>query len=765
MEVPRDGRSFSLTSHQLAALTQLACTLLQLESSVEELVVNTAHVVHSSQDTPCVKGEHLLHSPEALLVEFDWRSAFIGLVPQMAHCVKVVLEDVCTKSLQQEEASFTSGQTLIELCKCAGHTPLTVDDHLVGDDSSHTWPEMDTPRMIAKFCATVVAELEALLPLAVACRDSPLAAVRGSFVEACARVTSAALSRVEERALQVPCSAPLKNLPALLASCVCIGQRLAHYHARPLILLPIQRYKDTAEALRDQLTSYSVQVCSTSILHDAESHHWTDPKPFYEGERCSFSLQMWFYFLCGLRSDLWAVLPASWARGVLAQVLGETLQLLVHRYSRARPSYKRHPQIRCDITAVLLYVEQLMCSVSESPEASVRPLTSPALVATGLQKVDWSARIHHLCDQLLTVMVIGTAPLPMLYGNFTSESVKDSEGTNPHGFIGVHWLHALHPDLYPEQSFRDGLVGPAAWACQLRLLTSDPGYNLCGEREKSLSEVSPEDSEAGSDFVAALFNLLSAVSGVPRALTQALEPYLDGARVWEHLYALPDTTPGAPPLVSSVRAVISKPAHCLLGHLVPMVMAARQGHEEEEVGRAVPHSLLARVPREWNYQPQEAGGGKKEPRTTKSMLPLAVRALSMVFTNLPTAVASLALPVRFLFHAAERRLPQRAQQLRSTGLLLRALLGCLVQGLEDPDTAEQVSGVALNRGAKDCLGLLAECLQATMGIQHKGVPKPAVHKVLQALEENRPKWTALMLQKARRLCSDSDGQERIQSRC
>lgn len=65
-----------------------------------------------------------------------------------------------------------------------------------------------------------------------------------------------------------------------------------------------------------------------------------------QGERCSFSVQMWFYFLCGLRSDLWAVLPAGMAKGVLGQVLSETLQLLVQRYARARPSYKRHLQIR-----------------------------------------------------------------------------------------------------------------------------------------------------------------------------------------------------------------------------------------------------------------------------------------------------------------------------------------------------------------------------------------------------------------------------------
>lgn len=52
--------------------------------------------------------------------------------------------------------------------------------------------------------------------------------------------------------------------------------------SRPLTLLPIQKCQDTVEALRERLTSYSIHVCSTSILQDEESHHWADPKPFYE---------------------------------------------------------------------------------------------------------------------------------------------------------------------------------------------------------------------------------------------------------------------------------------------------------------------------------------------------------------------------------------------------------------------------------------------------------------------------------------------------
>lgn len=49
------NRSFSLTSHQLRALTQLACTLLGFESAVRELVMNMTFI-DFTDETPGVKG-------------------------------------------------------------------------------------------------------------------------------------------------------------------------------------------------------------------------------------------------------------------------------------------------------------------------------------------------------------------------------------------------------------------------------------------------------------------------------------------------------------------------------------------------------------------------------------------------------------------------------------------------------------------------------------------------------------------------------------
>ncbi|XP_058493319.1 uncharacterized protein KIAA0825 homolog isoform X1 [Solea solea] len=803
LELPMKNRSFSLTSHQLRALTQLAGTLLGFESDVKELVRNMTFT-DCAGDTPCVKGiskksrededvitdgkKTTTETPEAQVLEFSWRSAFKGLVPHMEHCVKVLLDDVCAKSLQHEEALHSAGHTSVTLCSTSGHTTTTTTTTTptsLREDSFHMYSERDTPKMIAKFCGTIVSELEALLPLAAACGESFLLEVRSSFLEACGRAAFAMLGRLQERALAVPSCAPVKNLPALLATCIYVLQRLEHYHARlkdstataakvPLTLLPIQKYQEMVDAFRDQLIRYCIQVCSACILQDAESHHWADPKPFYEGERCSFSVQMWFYFLCGLRSDLWSVLPADVASEVLGQVLSETLQLLVQRYARARPSYKRHPQIRVDITAILLYVEQLLWSLCDSPEALVRanPSVAFTIIAGGSE---WPYYIHGLCEQLLTVLVVVTAPLPLLYRTFMINPAKESVPLQPDCSV-VHWLNAVNPDLFTEQAIRNGFEGKSALACQLKLLTSDPGCNpklllrmllyrdchllrILLENsyftQDSASEVSAESCQGGDDFIVALFQLFSGLSHVPKALIQALLPYLESTRVWEHLYTLADTTRTAPVVISCVRAIVTKSTHGLLAHLVSMVMGwpSAEGLSGALVKQNLPGSVLAKIPKEWNYTPAQDSCGKES--ATKTVVSLLVQAMSFVFTNLPLAVASVPLPVRFLLQEAEKHLAQHSRQLRLVGLPLWALLGCLIQSLEEADTLERISGLTLDRGAKDRLSLLAECLQAAMGIQQKGVPKATVLKVLQALEEKRPKWTNMQLQKARKLCADS----------
>ncbi|XP_073696093.1 uncharacterized protein KIAA0825 homolog [Garra rufa] len=772
---PQKGRSFSLTSHQLRCLTQLTNTLLEMEQTVEDLATNLGflncagepvcsgkEVLKKARDDTDVTATEdkaatdlVLQSTEVVCLEFGWRAAFRDLVPQMAHCVKVVLDDICNKNLQQEETAHASDSTHILI------TPVT---------QSHG-PERDSPKMVAKFCADVVEQMDAFLPLAVAFREDSLLPVCSSYVEVCGRVTSFLLTRLEERAGEVPASAPFKNLPILMASSAYIHQTLTHYQNQlrdsthmPLTLLPIQRSQDVLAALHDHLTSYCVHVCATSILQDAESHYWSDPNPFYEGERCSFSIQMWHYFLTGLRSDLWGAVAPAQARQTLAQVLCETLEVLVQRYSRARPSYKRVSQIRLDITAILLCVEHLMWSLCDSVEELLRP---------DAVRGSWMYSIHSLCNQLLTVLLILTSPLAELYRVFqggcegSSRTLKFPEGVNSHE---TNWLSVINPTLFTEKLLRDFPACEGSSLCLFELLVSEPCYNpalllqtilhkdcfllqiiisysrLCVDGG---TEVSPDTQTAAAEFSEAVFSILSSLNSLPKALTRALEGYLDRRHLWEHFYNLADSSKEEPALFKYIRSIVCESTTKLLIHLVRMMQACKD-QSGPLVPQHLPETVLSKIPKEWNYIPQDP----KFNESSKNSMNLVIQGLSFIFIHLASTIASLPLPVRFLFTVAEKRLSQHARQLRSTGLLLWVLLASLCQDLENGDTLELLSGQPLERGAKDRLSLLSECLQVSLG-QQKGVPKPLVHKVLQGLEEKRPKWTSMQLQKARKLCCDS----------
>ncbi|KAJ8414941.1 hypothetical protein AAFF_G00024640 [Aldrovandia affinis] len=772
-DAPRRGRSFCLTSHQLRCLTLLAATLLDLEERVEELVADLGFLCCAGENPCSMRGilkktkedaettlqecsrsstDISLQAPEAMALEFDWRAALRELALPMAHCVKVVLENVCAKSLQEEDSARASGSDLVAL----GNVPPM------------TCLEREPPKMITKFCGDIMEELDALFPLVLLCREDSLLDVRASFVEAAGKVTSAVLGRLQERGREGPASAPLKNVPVLLASGVYVQQRLCHYEAQlkgsprmPLSLLPIQKCQELTGALQEHLTGYCVQACTTCILQDPESHHWGDPKPFYEGERCSFSIQMWHYFLTGLRSDLWAVLPSGQAQEVLGQVLSHTLEVLVQRYSQACPSYNRSQQIRTDITAILLCVEQLMWSVCDSPQALVRPdsYTRP-----------WVSSIHSLCNQLLSVLAIVTSPLTALYKTFQRGPWSVTETQSYHA--STQWLCHISPALFSGEPVRMLVAGELAVLGQMRLVSGQPccRYNLLLQallhsdcllfqvllNESHFSaddgaEDPLENHQDGDAFVEAVFSVLSTLNYFPKALALVLEGYFDKRHLWDHLYNLADSGQAEPAVLRCVRATVIEPISSIVGQLVAMVMSwqASEGHSTPLLRQDVPESVLSKVPKEWNYMPRD-----KRRESGKSCTGLVMQAVSCVFANLPSLVASVPLPVRFLFHVAEKRLSQNSRQLKPMGLLLWGLLSCLCRSLEDGNALESLTGHPLDRGGKEKLALVAECLQGAMG-QQKGVPKPTVHKVLQTLEEQRPKWSSTQLQKARKLCSES----------
>lgn len=72
-------------------------------------------------------------------------------------------------------------------------------------------------------------KLDIMLPLALACRDDSFQEIRANFVEACCKVATAVLARLQERSKEFPSRAPLKNLHALLSTAVYVFQHFMQY--------------------------------------------------------------------------------------------------------------------------------------------------------------------------------------------------------------------------------------------------------------------------------------------------------------------------------------------------------------------------------------------------------------------------------------------------------------------------------------------------------------------------------------------------------
>nr|XP_023674098.1 uncharacterized protein KIAA0825 homolog isoform X2 [Paramormyrops kingsleyae] len=769
-EASQRGVSGCLTSQQLSCLAKICSTLLELDEQMELLVTKLPFLAcpgapcsvrgilkktREVSEMPAGNGNRytdmlLQQNPEPVVLEFDWRSAFRELVSPVAHCLKAVLEDACSRSRQQEETDTVISVILLPQRDWALPSSL----------------ESQAPKMIAKFCGDILKEFDVLLPLALLCRDDPLLEVRSTFVEVCSYVASAVVGRLEERAREVPSTAPLRNLPALLASSLHIQQWLGHIQHQlrdggrvPLSLLPIQRCQELTEALQDQLTQYCIQTCATSIFQDAEAHHWGDTKPFYEGERCSFSIQMWHYFLTGLRRDLWAMLPPWVAQKVLAEILSGTLEVLACRYSQACPTYKRSQQIRVDITAVLLVVEQLVWSVSSSLEELLQPSRTVC---------PWIFSIHSLCNQLLAVLVLVTAPLSELHrfcqggsgGISSATTAADSEAR------GVSWLTAIRPALFPPEPLRSSTVTSNEFTTKhlLKLMSSQPDCDHKLLLQSLLdadcillrvlldnsyfciddSRNDPDSHKHGDAFMEAVFSVLLPLNNIPGALTLVLKNYFDKRRLWDFLYNMTEEGPARSAVLRCVRAALSKAVLSIVSHLIAMVLD-HQAWEDLATflpSQGLPESVLSKVPKEWRYVAPNARGRQ----ASKGHDELMIQALSFVFAILPSAIASLPLPLRFLFCTGEKRVSQHAEQLKRTGLLIWGLVSCLCQDLEEGGR------LTLDHRAADKLALVIECLQSAMGNQRGGA-NPVVQKVLQKLEESRPNWTVMQLQKARKLCA------------
>ncbi|XP_071468506.1 uncharacterized protein KIAA0825 homolog isoform X2 [Marmota flaviventris] len=776
-ECPRTGRNIFLSFDELKFLSQVIKSFLKLENDVQELFEemflllkmprNTSGIVEKSNKEIVIEKpkahktsiplEQLLPGKEVTLLDFGWRNAFKEVSLPMAHCITTAVENFSTKILQQEQNEKSSA---------VSYDMNLVTVQQIWQDS-HMFPEEEQPKKIAKFCSDIMEKLDTMLPLALACRDDSFQEIRANLVEACCKVATAVLARLQERGKDVPSKAPLKNLHILLSTAVYIFQHFTHCNnlmkettKKPIFLVPVQRYQEFINTLQFQVTDYCVRVCATSILQDAESHHWDDYKAFYEGERCSFSLQMWHYFCWALHHDLWTILPPKIAQEILAEVLEKSLSLLASRYARAHPSYKRTPQIRLDVTTILICTENMLWSICTSVQNLVNPHES---------KDDKIFKIHTHCNNLFTTLAILTSPLTELFRTFQhgmDESASDSLKSlfnQP-----LHWVSCIS-HFYPSL-LRTPSAGGLKAEGQLKLLLSQPGCNWNLLLETLLSndgllprillqsstrtfqdQVSDTENNLNQGFslTEAIFKVLYHCNFSPQTFGNVFVNYMEEEQLWDFLNYIPASVcmESEPEVIRCLRLALIDAVKDIVQKVISM-MNCEKNCETNLSKHSIPDGLLESIPKEWSYTPKET----KKKDSSKGFTRLAAQAVSIVISKLPTVIACLPPPIKYFFFLSERKMSKNFVELKIAGLLVWNLIVLIRRIFKDGNAVKLLTGASLDRWSKEKLGLICVCLGSIIGEQSS--PNQMTQKVIQSIEQQKPKWIEHQLLKARKLSTE-----------
>nr|CAD7424866.1 unnamed protein product [Timema monikensis] len=252
---------------------------------------------------------------------------------------------------------------------------------------------------------------------------------------------------------------------ALIKNCLwCYNEQLKRAGDDKLLSVhsSYKEFHEMAEALAERLLDLHCRLLSLYILQDSNCLHWEDPHPFFEGERGSFVVQMWWLYMQGTKEDLWNTVPPKMAQRVLAGMLNESLTILTVRYTQAMPSRGRSSLLVADVSNLLVCVHQLLPAICcESEELVGRRTTNKVL-----------RDVHTKCHELLCCLLLRGCPLAVLYKVFRRGTSGVEILSHRNLLSPAPWFVLTSPHLFsgPENHLSDG----AAVALELSVLAAQP---------------------------------------------------------------------------------------------------------------------------------------------------------------------------------------------------------------------------------------------------------------------------------------------------
>ncbi|KAJ8922033.1 hypothetical protein NQ315_008673 [Exocentrus adspersus] len=201
-----------------------------------------------------------------------------------------------------------------------------------------------------------------------------------------------------------------------------------------------KKYNEMCEALAERLLDLHCRLLSLYILQDAECLDWEDDKPFFESERGSYTVQMWWLYMQGTKEDLWNTVPPKMAQRVFSGMLNESLTILTVRYTQSCPSEARSKLLVVDISNLLLCVAQLLPSICDTAKDFI-----------GLSYHNNGSKIlrdiHTKCQELLTCLLLRGSSLNDLYKVF-KRGIGNVEMFKPKVTGPAAWIIFALPNVF-----------------------------------------------------------------------------------------------------------------------------------------------------------------------------------------------------------------------------------------------------------------------------------------------------------------------------
>ncbi|XP_078658860.1 uncharacterized protein KIAA0825 homolog [Branchiostoma floridae x Branchiostoma belcheri] len=782
MTSPEDPGSSSLSRGDVELLCRAVSVFLSLEAHVESLVStmwDPSHREGRDGQAPLrgvLKNSHSTSNINQLVTDSDstevdsapretadsetvnmpiwqWRATLLELVPDVVGSLTAMV-NAALKAGEEEEELYTQNRTLPTEELCAG---------LYGG-------ELDYPRQVSQCCAVLSRCLQQLLPLAVASSEGGTEQIRTAFVEKISAACDQVVTMLTKVAADCPHQAPIQNMYICLASAAFIRNQVFHFNSllanRERVLWcgrgPLhpayQSVRDFADSLSQQVIGYHANVIATSVLQDTDSHNWQDPRAFYEGERCSFAVQMWGYHLSALRQDLWVYAPPRLGQHVLACVLRDSLAVLAARYSQARPSYNRTAQFRCDITAILLITSSFLWSVCDSLHCLLDTTNPPSHPISA---------IHNHCTTLTAALTVVSAPLADLYKAFKKGFHKkrrrgeEGEGT---GRQNTQWLHFLYPGLFGQLgSFHDLTVKQAAYV-QLKLLCGQPAPDwamllhllmmgncqaplllltqtglketvhtadkppflaaVCGKLHCQQDSCVQPGTAEGKTVLQAVVEVMLCCPQYPTVLSKVLLPVIDRLEGWEFFE------------VSMFAERLEKMplwCKCLVDAVQPIiksVVMSAVDYVTEHLGKPAPPNMAATLSAlPCGCRATDGDDSDGEEGKTMSTKVVLTRALACLLSALMETVQTIPTAVQHFCKQLQDKLTEREIQTAHSSVGLQLLAGAVYLALHNQRQLEEWAGHSMKQTIKDNLSLLGLCayhvLTATVASSKGNMPRLA----------------------------------------